>query len=250
MTDSPAYWAIVPAAGVGSRMGAEIPKQYLHLLGKPLIEHTLMRLLQFSALQGVIVAVSPYDKYWRRLPISRHPKVCTVEGGHERGDSVRNALRLLRDRLDKLDWVLVHDAARPCIQQENIHTLCNEVDEHLVGGILGIPVSDTIKRVNENFGIVDTVDRRALWRAQTPQIFRYGLLREALELAARGSRLVTDEASALEAMDYCPLMVEGRCDNIKVTRPEDLAMAELILHTQGKVSDNGIVPVDLSLGRA
>lgn len=232
MNNQPEYWAIVPAAGTGKRMGAEIPKQYLTLNGKTVIEHTLDRLLNVERLSGVIVVVSPYDQHWRELPISRHPKVGTVEGGHERCDSVLNGLRALNGRVSKLDWVLVHDAARPCVMEENIQVLCDEVEEHLIGGILGVPVSDTLKQINSDYGIDSTVDRRVLWHAQTPQLFRFGVLKDALEQALSQSRDITDEASALEAQGYCPMMIEGRRDNMKVTRPEDLAMAEVILKMQ------------------
>jgi 2-C-methyl-D-erythritol 4-phosphate cytidylyltransferase len=166
------------------------------------------------------------------LAIASHPKVIRVDGGQERSDSVLNGLHHLQSKLDKLDWVLVHDAARPCVELDNIEGLVNELEDHLVGGILGVPVSDTIKRINREYGIETTVDRQVLWQAQTPQMFRYGILLEALERAAKHGAAITDEASAVEQMGYYPLMVEGRRDNIKITRPEDLPMAELILNTQ------------------
>jgi 2-C-methyl-D-erythritol 4-phosphate cytidylyltransferase len=225
-------WAIVPAAGIGTRMGAEIPKQYLQLNGKTILEHTLERLLELPLLAGIVVTINPFDELWDSLAIASHPKVIRVDGGQERSDSVLNGLHHLQSKLDKLDWVLVHDAARPCVELDNIEGLVNELEDHLVGGILGVPVSDTIKRINREYGIETTVDRQVLWQAQTPQMFRYGILLEALERAAKHGAAITDEASAVEQMGYYPLMVEGRRDNIKITRPEDLPMAELILNTQ------------------
>ncbi len=225
-------WVVVPAAGVGARMGADRPKQYLPLAGQPLLEHTLGRLLALPQIERLLVAINPFDNYWPALAAAQHPLIEAVDGGQERCESVLNALRQLANRADQLDWVLVHDAARPCVRVETIQTLFGELQEHLVGGILGVPVSDTLKRIDEHYGIQATVDRRLLWQAQTPQMFRYGLLRQALEAAAAAGHTPTDEAAALEVMGYCPLMVEGRRDNIKITRPEDLAMAERILFDQ------------------
>ncbi len=230
--DNANYWAIVPAAGIGSRMGAERPKQYLQIQGKTILEHTLERLLQLPILEGIVVTINPFDEFWDELAIATHPKIHRVDGGQERSDSVLNGLQYLQGKLDKFDWVLVHDAARPCVELDNIEALFNELEDHLVGGILGVPVSDTIKRINREYGIETTVDRQVLWQAQTPQIFRFGILHEALERAANNQRDITDEASAVEQQGYYPLMVEGRRDNIKITRPEDLPMAELILSQQ------------------
>ena len=229
---APGYWAIVPAAGVGARMAADKPKQYLLLNGKTILEHTLERLLQLPDLKGLVLVVNPFDEIWPTLEITRHPKVKVVEGGQERCDSVLNGLYSLENRLQPLDWVMVHDAARPCIDLRDVGLLVEELDEHLVGGILGVPVSDTVKRINENYGIEETVDRRVLWQAQTPQMFRYGVLTQSLQKALQAGEPVTDEASAVEMASYVPLIVEGRRDNIKVTRPEDLPMAELILRLQ------------------
>lgn len=234
--DNPKYWALVPAAGVGARMGADMPKQYLPLAGQTIIEHTLQRLLQLPQLEGVILVVSPLDERWRELEIVGHPKVEVVSGGQERCDSVLNGLYHLETRLSKLDWVLVHDAARPCVNLRDIEQLIEDLREHLVGGILGVPVTDTIKRINEDYAIEATVDRRVLWQAQTPQMFRYGVLKESLEHALAQQQPITDEASAVEWRGFFPYMVEGQRDNIKVTRPEDLSMAELILQQQAAQS--------------
>ncbi len=228
----PDCWAIVPAAGVGARMGADKPKQYLLLNDKTILEHTLERLLQLPYLKGLVLVVNPFDEIWPTMALTKHPKVTVVEGGQERCDSVLNGLYALETQLQPLDWVMVHDAARPCVDLRDIDQLVEELNEHLVGGILGVPVSDTIKRLNDNYGIEDTVDRRVLWQAQTPQLFRYGVLTQSLQKALQAGEAITDEASAVESANYVPLMVEGRRDNIKITRPEDLPMAELILKIQ------------------
>jgi len=234
---APKYWALVPAAGVGARMGADMPKQYLSLSGQTILEHTLKRLLRLPQLEGIVLVVSPLDDRWSELSITGHPKVEVVSGGQERCDSVLNGLYHLESRVDKLDWVLVHDAARPCVDLGDIQELIGDLQEHLVGGILGVPVSDTIKRINEDYGIETTVDRRVLWQAQTPQMFRYGVLKQSLEQALSAKQAITDEASAVEWAGFFPCMVEGRRDNIKITRPEDLPMAELILSQQEKVTE-------------
>lgn len=237
MNDTPSIWAIVPAAGKGTRMGAALPKQYLPLAGKTVIEHTLERLLSLKQLQQIVVALNPTDQCWQDLPVANAQRIAAINGGSERSESVLNGLYDLDGQADKLDWVLVHDAARPCILPDSVAELINSVGDHLIGGILGVPVSDTLKQVNSHYGIEGTVDRRLVWHAQTPQLFRYGVLRDALESARRENRAITDEASALEAMGYCPRMVEGRSDNIKVTRPDDLWMAEMIMKSQHAAGD-------------
>lgn len=218
----------MPAAGVGSRMGADKPKQYLPLLGKTILEHTLERLLTLPQLHGVVVVLSPNDTIGRALGVLSHEKVSIVSGGRERCDSVINGLASLRDNVADSDWVLVHDAARPCVARSDILKLLTQLSEHPVGGILATPVSDTIKRVSSGT-VTTTVDRSVLWQAQTPQMFRYGLLLSALQQAFADGAVITDEASALEHAGFTPAVVEGRRDNIKVTRPEDLPVAELIL---------------------
>ncbi len=237
MKDTPSIWAVVPAAGKGTRMGAALPKQYLPLAGKTVIEHTLERLLKVSEIEQVVVALSAKDQCWQDLPLARHDKVDIVAGGGERSDSVLNALYHLDNQADKLDWVLVHDAARPCIVPDSVRELINSVGDHLIGGILGVPVSDTLKQINSQFGIESTIDRRLVWHAQTPQLFRYGVLRDALERARNEDLDITDEASALEVIGYCPRMVEGRSDNLKITRQDDLWMAEMIMKSQFAASD-------------
>lgn len=212
-------------------MGADKPKQYLPLLGKTILEHTLERLLALPQLRGLVVVLSATDDIGSGLGVMSHPLVRVVDGGRERCDSVLNGLMALRGQLSDSDWVLVHDAARPCVSRCDIVALLSELSDHEVGGILATPVSDTIKRVSAG-EIETTVDRSVLWQAQTPQMFRFGLLYQSLERALQSGTVITDEASALENAGFSPAIVEGRRDNIKVTRPEDLPVAELILNSE------------------
>jgi len=239
MNHTARFWALVPAAGIGSRMGAEIPKQYLRLHGKTILEHTLERLLQIPELAGVLVAINAADTHWPELPLANDARIQVVEGGDERRDSVLNGLRALEPQVDEQDWVLVHDAARPCVRLDNICAMCEQLEGHPVGGILGVPVADTLKRSQQTgdgtFEIEATVDRSALWRAQTPQMFRFGVLYPAIQQALAEGYAITDEASAVEHAGLAPLMVEGRSDNIKITRPEDLVLAEVILTAQAQI---------------
>jgi 2-C-methyl-D-erythritol 4-phosphate cytidylyltransferase len=230
-SQTPAFWIVVPAAGVGARMGADCPKQYLPLVGKTVIEHTLERLLALPDIAGIYLVLGADDNYWNDLSFAQHKNIHRVAGGTERCDSVLNALEKLRDNASPNDWVLVHDAARPCIHVQSVLHLIEQVKNHPVGGILGVPVSDTLKQVN-NFIIDSTVDRRLLWQAQTPQMFRLGILRDCLQRGLAEGKLITDESSALESYGYQPLMVQGRSDNIKITRPEDLAIAAMLLQQQ------------------
>ncbi len=229
-TDINKIWAVVPAAGVGKRMQADRPKQYLLLAGQTVIEHTLNRLLNANISSAISVAISKEDPFWPDLAIAKHPKIITAPGGKERADSVLSALTALSDQADDADWVMVHDAARPCLTTEDIIKLLNTLKEDEVGGILALPSHDTLKRVEQD-RIVASVDRNRIWRALTPQMFRLGLLRDALQ-AAVGNPAITDEASALELKGYQPKIVEGRPDNLKITRPEDLALAQFYLEKQ------------------
>jgi 2-C-methyl-D-erythritol 4-phosphate cytidylyltransferase len=226
-----AFWAIVPAAGVGKRMGTEVPKQYLEVGGKPVLQHTLERLLSVETIAGINVALGEEDGFWPDLPFTDHPRIRAVPGGRERADSVYSALLHLEDRAKPDDWVLVHDAARLCITRSDVLRLIETLRDDPIGGILALPVSDTLKTVDNQY-ITGTPDRRQVWRALTPQMFRYGLLRQALFDAAEQNRLVTDESSALELAGYRPCIVEGRPDNLKITRPEDLPLAAFYLERQ------------------
>ncbi|MDC9728108.1 MAG: 2-C-methyl-D-erythritol 4-phosphate cytidylyltransferase [Methyloprofundus sp.] len=226
------FWGIVPAAGVGKRMQADRPKQYLELNQRTVIEQTLTRLLQVEKLTGVVVAISKEDPYWPNLEVSKNPRIHTAPGGKERADSVLSALKSITNLADENDWVLVHDAARPCITADDVENLINQLKDHAVGGILGLASHDTLKSVNDELAIVDTVDRSTIWRALTPQMFRYGELKQALEEAADKGWVVTDDASALELQGKQPKMIAGRSDNLKITRPEDLALAQFYLEQQ------------------
>lgn len=224
----PALWVIVPAAGIGTRMRADRPKQYLTLQGQPLIDLTLRALLAHPRIHHVHVALHPEDRWWPQCVSAHDPQVTTYTGGAERADTVWLGLEHLRSQARDDDWVLVHDVARPCVRQADLDALFTQVGTHPVGGLLGVPMADTVKRVANGL-VLDTVDRRPLWRAYTPQMFRFGDLDRALRSARHTGTLVTDEASAIEALGLHPLMVEGHSDNIKVTTPADLALAEWTL---------------------
>ena len=218
------FWAVIPAAGTGSRMVSEIPKQYLEIAGKSIIEHTLNCFLQHSVITGVVVAISSDDQYWEQLNISSGKPLIMASGGEERCHSVLSALRTLKDHADQNDWVLVHDAARPCLRSEDIDKLIKEVSDHKVGGLLAVPARDTMKRSIDHM-VVETVERTGLWHALTPQMFHLNDLMTALENTMQKGLVVTDEAQAMESMNMMPLLVEGHVDNIKITRSQDLDLA-------------------------
>ena len=224
-------WALVPAAGVGKRMTADRPKQYLRLGDCTVLKHTLKRLMASQLYAGIVVALSPEDEYWPSLCLSDTEQVHRVAGGRERADSVLSGLDFIALLGSVDDWVMVHDAARPCVTETDLRRLVEEVGNDPVGGLLALPIHDTLKDV-ESDRIQSTVDRSRVWRALTPQMFRLGLLRDALREASRNDRLVTDEASAIELKGLRPLIVEGRPDNIKITRPEDLPLASYYLEQQ------------------
>ncbi len=226
------YWFVVPAAGIGHRMAAAVPKQYLELHGKTVIEHTMSRLCRHPQVSGVVVAISADDEHWQQLDLSDDDTIYVAEGGAERCHSVLNGLQLLSGFAAANDWVLVHDAARPCIHHADITHMIDSLKEHPVGGLLGLPVTDTMKRSNTNGDILETVSREHLWRALTPQMFRLGQLQQALQTALADGFLVTDDASAIEYAGLKPRMIAGRGDNIKITRPEDLSLAEMYLTQQ------------------
>ena len=216
--------AILPAAGIGSRMRADKPKQYLKILDKTILEHTLTVMLTHSAVTQIILAVNRDDPYIANIALIGHPKIQTIIGGETRAESVFNGLKVIDE---KNTWVLVHDAARPCLTHSDIDKLLAVNDEQ--GAVLAIPVTDTIKRATADQHILQTEDRTQLWQAQTPQFFRADLLKHALMQAFRQKVNVTDEASAMELAGFRPHLVVGRSDNLKVTRPEDLALAEFYL---------------------
>jgi 2-C-methyl-D-erythritol 4-phosphate cytidylyltransferase len=229
------FWAVLPAAGAGRRVGGTIPKQYLDLGGRPLIEYALELFLEHPRIEGVVVALDPEDPHWRRTAFAGHGRVTRVRGGRERCHSVLNALEALAGAADESDWVLVHDAARPCLRREDLDRLLSVLAEHPVGGLLGVSVRDTMKQVVGASEVTRTVPREDLWHAFTPQMFRLGLLRRALRQAVAADQLVTDDASVMELMGLAPLMVEGHSDNIKVTRQDDFALARFYLQQQGRL---------------
>ncbi|MFT4563744.1 MAG: 2-C-methyl-D-erythritol 4-phosphate cytidylyltransferase [Gammaproteobacteria bacterium] len=229
-----AVWAVVPAAGKGSRMGSDIPKQYLSLAGKPVLEHTLGVLTGHPRIGAVVLVVSGDDSRWPAITAQFDHRLIVVTGGSERCHSVLAGLQCLRDRADDRDWVLVHDAARPCLRSEDIDHMLNNLSDSECGGILAAPVRDTLKRCTTNGEIEQTVDRTRLWHALTPQMFRLGGLCTAIQTALENGLVVTDEAQAIEAAGGRPTIVEGHADNIKITHPEDLALAEMYLQIQGR----------------
>jgi len=213
-------------------MGAEIPKQYLKLLDKTVIEHTLGRLAGHQGIAGIVIAVAEHDSQWSGINHDYDVPIHTVIGGRERHHSVLNGLRALSDFCEPNDWVLVHDAARPCVRREDIDKLITTLIDHPVGGILGVPVADTMKRVDNDNIIAATVNRAGLWHAQTPQMFRLGQLIDAIKDAMDIKMPITDEASAMEIKGFSPMLVEGHKDNIKITGHQDLLLAELYMQQQ------------------
>ncbi|MBS1203274.1 MAG: 2-C-methyl-D-erythritol 4-phosphate cytidylyltransferase [Proteobacteria bacterium] len=222
----PDVCAVVPAAGFGRRMQTECPKQYLSIGQKTILEHAVAALLAHPRVSRVIIAVTPGDERFARLPLAQHPQITVVNGGAERADSVLAGLKAAGDA----QWVLVHDAARPCLHQDDLNRLLQLSETSRVGGILAAPVRDTMKRAEPGkTAIAHTVERNDLWHALTPQFFPRQLLHDCLARALNEGATITDEASALEYCGFHPELVAGRADNIKVTRPEDLRLAEFYL---------------------
>lgn len=243
MTVVKTFVAIVPAAGIGSRMQSTVAKQYLQIANKTVIEHTLDALLSHPQIRQVVVVLHPQDDYFHTLNIAKHPAVDTVIGGNERVDSVLKGLlhcqvQNKKPHSDSTDaeWVLVHDAARPCVTNAELNDLLS-IAESCDGGILAIPVADTIKLAARNTkaessaaNIDKTVDRSSLWQAQTPQFFPLVRLISAIQTAQQHNVTITDEASAMEHINAKVKLIEGRSTNIKITRPSDLALAEFYLN--------------------
>ena len=222
-------WVVIPAAGVGKRMESDTPKQYLKLNNKTIIEHTLSLFDRHDSISEIVIAISKGDEYWSSLDINLSKPLHIADGGKERSDSVLNALKFLEGKASDNDWVLVHDAARPCLRLEDVTLLIDTLKDHDVGGILAIPVRDTMKRSFDDNTIKETVERENLWHALTPQMFRFSMLKMALESALKNNAVITDEASAIELAGFQPVLVEGHADNIKITRPEDLVLATFFL---------------------
>ncbi len=239
----PSLYAVVPAAGVGSRMLADRPKQYLMLQDKTILEHTLLQLLQFSPIEKIILPVSENDVYLDKLEIGRHQNIIQCDGGTERHHSVLNGLKtLLSNGAKRNDWVMVHDVARPCVRQQDLENLYQHVNDQ--GVILGVQVRDTMKRTDDKAQVLNTVERHNLWHALTPQLAPLGTLLDAIEKAVNDGVLVTDEASALEYSGYRPKMLAGHPSNIKVTHPDDLQLANAFLLMNAQQGDD--LPSDLA----
>lgn len=220
-------WVIIPAAGIGSRMQADIPKQYLTLSGKTILERTLSRFIGLNWVHQILVALHPADAHFEQLPETVLSSVRKVIGGDSRRDSVYNALKAIEPEADDLDWVIVHDAARACVLSEQLDVFFEKASESDNGAIMAMPMADTLK-FEDQTGIKSTPDRSHFWRAQTPQQFRYGDLKSALMQFDN----VTDEASAIEQLGLDYQFIEGNNFNIKITRPDDLAFAEAVLSIQ------------------
>ena len=229
MSGGPAYWAVVPAAGSGRRMGVETPTQYLRLAGRRVIDHTLQRLLDHPRIGGLVVALSADDGWWGQGDLAGDPRIRCVVGGQERCHSVLNALNELQRIAAADDWVLVHDAARPCLRHGDVDRLIDQRSADPVGGLLASPLHDTVKSSNDSQRVSETLPRERLWRAFTPQMFRLAPLMHALQAALTAGMLVTDEAGAMERLGQAPRLIEGHDDNIKITRPQDLELAAFYL---------------------
>ena len=234
-------WAVLPAAGIGRRMGSNIPKQYLSIDGAPLLLHSLRRLSAVKKIEKIVVVIHPEDSRWAELEKSIKEefgnRIITVMGGGERYQSVLNGLTALTEFAGKDDWVLVHDAVRPCVRTSDIENLIQKVSLHSIGGLLGSPVDNTLKRVDKKLTVIETVDRESYWNALTPQMFRFALLKESIQTVVVSGEQVTDEAAAMEVAGFKPIMIAGQKDNIKITVEADLVLASQILKNQA--SDNG-----------
>lgn len=238
-------WGVIPAAGSGERMHSQLPKQYLSLVGVPVLQRAIDALLDIRSVSNVVVVLSADDTHWPTLKASSDPRVHTAIGGRLRAESVLAGISTVRQRAGDDAWVLVHDAARPLVAVADVQRLIKAVMQAgAIGGLLAVPVQDTLKQASENRGCLRTVSRASLWQAQTPQLFRAGQLGDALvsalasEQAGDGQQtppsepampLITDEASALERLGYQPLLVEALEANLKITRPVDVAVAEALL---------------------
>lgn len=242
MNSSFNIWAIVPAAGIGQRMQSAIPKQYMKLLGRPVIEHAINRLLAVEEVTGLIVALQADDPYWQEVDVRSEKPVLLAKGGKERCHSVMNALDVLSHSpgYDAVTtWALVHDAVRPCVSTNDIRHLIAQAAGTESGGLLAMPVRDTLKRQDDAQHVQTTVDRTGLWHALTPQLFACDRLCRALSSALAEGFLVTDEASAMEHAGYHPLLVQGGEENIKITRPADLRLSALYLKSLTETAETG-----------
>jgi len=226
-------WCVVPAAGIGSRMQQERPKQYLPFRSATILDMTLSRLLASQRFEKIVVCLKRGDPYWTSSEYASDERIIVADGGDERADSVLNGIQAVKAYAGPSDWVLVHDAARPCVRLVDIEQLINTASNQQQGAILAVPIHDTIKYVSAGVAL-KTLDRTSLWRALTPQIFRLDDLEQALLTAKLNSMQVTDEASAIEQLNKAVMIVEGRADNIKITCPDDLVLADFYMQQQEK----------------
>ncbi len=224
------FHIIIPAAGAGNRMATAIPKQYLSLCGKPIISHSIQTFFRSQRIASINLALSPEDNFWRSLTLDANSCLnLHYTGGESRAQTVLNTLDAMRPHVNDNDWILVHDAARPGLTLALLNQLLDALEEDTVGGLLALPIADTLKQSNEDSRVQNTIPREGLWQAQTPQMFRYALLVDALK---RFDGIPTDEAQAVEALGLQPKLVVGSLLNMKVTYPQDMALMELLMQKE------------------
>ena len=231
MNKRSAVSVVIPAAGIGKRMGADVPKQYLQLHGKTVLEHSIACFADHASVERVIVSVASHDQHFPSIRKNLPAKCSHVIGGKERCHSVLAGLEALAGDVEDDCWIMVHDAARPCLRSADIDSMIATLNGDSIGGILAVPARDTLKRCDDKLNITETVDRTHIWQAMTPQMFRLGKLRDAIKSALEDGVIVTDEAQAIERLGFQTRVVQGHADNIKITHPEDLALASAILES-------------------
>jgi len=220
------FHVIIPAAGTGNRMANALPKQYIPLAGKPIISHTVQVFFNHPRISGIHLALNPEDNFWRSLVLEPASKLkLHYTGGGSRSETVLNTLEAIAPQVNEDDWILVHDAARPGLTNQLLDALLNTLENDEVGGLLALPLADTLKQSNQGSRVEKTIPRDNLWQAQTPQMFRYGLLKQALS-SFNGAP--TDEAEAIEALGFQPKLVQGELRNLKITYPQDLEVLEAL----------------------
>jgi len=222
-------WVVLAAAGKGTRLGADVPKTYVPIHGRPLISYSLDCFLSYAPCVGIVVVIAEDDQHWSLLPYTDMDNVYCVRGGNERYDSVLRGLQFLHDKVNANSWVMVHDGARPCITHASLDRLLQALQKDAVGGLLGVPVTDTVKRIDANHNVESTLDRDDLYLAQTPQLFRYGVLSNAMAAALATNINITDSSMAVAQAGYPCTVVAGDVSNLKVTTSADLALATYYL---------------------
>ncbi len=229
MASSMQYWAVIPATGVGERMRADRPKQYLNLQGKTILEHTLDKLLDHPLISGAVIILQQQDEYWSGLNYAHAKELLIADGGEQRHHSVYSGLQVLQQHLQQDCYVLIHDAVRPFVRHKDLDALIDAVQVNDDGALLAAPVADTLKLVDESQQVDKTISRRGLWRAFTPQAFRLELITDALQHVVSSGQMITDDASAMELAGFHPKIIDADSMNIKITHPNDLAIAEWLL---------------------